>query len=520
MNPESDSSSSGGDQVRPSARHVPLIPPKRVVPSVGPVSALAELERRVRAELALLAYPDRAWVVPRSGPAGEHVHDVVLVGAGQCGLSLAFALRRAGVTNIAVLDGCDEGSEGPWTTVARMTELRTPKHQIGIEGGVASLALPQWYEAVYGAEAWQSIERVPRSAWIEYLRWFRRMTSTPVANNTTATSVEPGAELVSLEVRDAGGARRMWARHVVLCTGWEGGGSWYIPEHIAAAVPPEAVVQANLPYDVSRLRGLRVGVLGNGASAFDAAAAALDAGACSVDLCFRRAALPQVNPHRCVEYRGFLDHYADLDDLTRWRVASHFDRGDQPPALDGYRRAIGRPGFRMHAAANWQQVRWQGAWAEVDTGTERFAFDALVCATGMRVELGRRPELAALEAHVARWQDRFQPPPGEEHDGLAAFPYLGTGYELLGRDPEAAGLDRVLMFNGASFVSCGPHSTSISALGSSVPRVTRHLTRRLMREQAGSLLAELAAYDVADPLPEPDPTARGDAARTFEIGVP
>jgi cation diffusion facilitator CzcD-associated flavoprotein CzcO len=54
------------------------------------------------------------------------------------------------------------------------------------------------------------------------------------------------------------------------------------------------------------LRGKRIGVLGNGASAFDNAATALEEGAGRVDLCLRKDVFPRVNAHKWMEFAGFL----------------------------------------------------------------------------------------------------------------------------------------------------------------------------------------------------------------------
>jgi len=52
--------------------------------------ALDRLAARVRRDLELLEYPKRPWLEPRRTAAGEPVHDVVIVGAGQGGLAAAF----------------------------------------------------------------------------------------------------------------------------------------------------------------------------------------------------------------------------------------------------------------------------------------------------------------------------------------------------------------------------------------------------------------------------------------------
>jgi len=53
------------------------------------------------------------------------------------------------------------------------------------------------------------------------------------------------------------------------------------------------------------------------------AAVALEAGASRVDLCFRRADIPRVNPLIWMNFAGLLGHFAELTDLERWRFMRH-----------------------------------------------------------------------------------------------------------------------------------------------------------------------------------------------------
>ena len=86
---------------------------------------LDQLSAAVRADLDGLRHPADPWVVPRTHPSGKHAYDVLIVGAGQGGLAIAFALMRDRVTNIVVLDRRPSGLEGPWNTTAQMRTLRT-----------------------------------------------------------------------------------------------------------------------------------------------------------------------------------------------------------------------------------------------------------------------------------------------------------------------------------------------------------------------------------------------------------
>jgi hypothetical protein len=58
---------------------------------------------------------------------------------------------------------------------------------------------------------------------------------------------------------------------------------------------------------------------GAGASAFDNAATALEAGAAAVHLFCRSAEIQVIQPYRWLTFRGFLRQFSDLDDGWRWR---------------------------------------------------------------------------------------------------------------------------------------------------------------------------------------------------------
>ena len=103
----------------------------------------------------------------------------------------------------------------------------------------------------------------------------------------------------------------------MIASGYAGGGLWRVPDFISDALPPDRYNHTNGPVDFERLRGRRVAVLGHAASAFDNANCALEHGAACVDLCFRRAKLPRVNPHRFLETAGTMVHFSTLADDIR-----------------------------------------------------------------------------------------------------------------------------------------------------------------------------------------------------------
>ncbi len=141
---------------------------------------LGALEDALRRDLELLDFPKRPWVLPRSTVDGRRVLDVLIIGGGQGGLSIAFGLQRERVDNLLIVDESPIDREGPWRTFARMITLRTPKHVTGPDWGIPSLTIRAWYEAQHGAGSWQRMGLIPKETWAEYLAWYRRFHAIPV----------------------------------------------------------------------------------------------------------------------------------------------------------------------------------------------------------------------------------------------------------------------------------------------------------------------------------------------------
>src|SRR6204780_4575844 len=141
-----------------------------------------------RTALRLLGPDPDNWVPEREGID----HNVLIVGGGQTGCAFAFALRRAGIGKVSVIDAAaDGGAAGIWQTTARMNVLRTPKTLAGPELGIAALGFQAWYEARHGEAAYAAFERAPRQAWIDYLAWYREFLGIAVRYGTRLQRIEP-----------------------------------------------------------------------------------------------------------------------------------------------------------------------------------------------------------------------------------------------------------------------------------------------------------------------------------------
>ncbi|MFL5288653.1 MAG: NAD(P)-binding domain-containing protein [Rhodopila sp.] len=421
--------------------------------------------------------PDPAnWVPDRPGVD----HNVVLVGGGQTGSALAFALRRAGIGRISVIDAApDEARAGVWLTAARMNLLRTPKNLAGPELGIPELSFQAWYEARHGANAYAAIDRIPRLDWADYLSWYRRFLNIEVRYNTKLLRIEPAQGLFRLHLTVAAEPCVETARKIVLATGFTGNGGAYVPPEIAA-LPEDYRSHTQDPIDFARLRGKTVAVLGAAAAAFDAAGVALEAGAAAVHLFARRKSVASVPIARVRGYPGAYDSYRQLPDAIRWHQAVRFRRYGSTPTIDAIERAVAFSNFHLHLGAPWQKsyVEAGAVVAHAADGVHRF--DHVIAGTGYFVDPSARPEIADFADRILLWKDKYKPPPDEEDPFLALHPYLGEAHEYLEKTPGTASYLRdIHAHNPAGFVSFGLPIGDVLSMRRDLPLVAARISRDL-----------------------------------------
>ena len=462
---------------------------------------LAGLTERVRHELRCLETPNRPWVPPRRRADDSHVLDVLIIGGGQSGLAIGWMLRRERVDRVQIVDENPPGFAGPWLRFARMKTLRTPKELTGPDLGVPSLTFRAFFEAQYGTAAWESLELIPKKQWAAYLGFYQRILDLPVQHNTLAGPLrfEPAERVWAVPLREQGIERTVFARKIVLANGIEGAGAWQTPSALTAHIPPEVVAHTRQDIDFGALAGKRVAVLGAGASAFDHAIVALQQGARSVDLCFRRPSLVRVDAFRFCDFTGFLKHHHDLSDRERYRFMVQIAKMGQLPPANTYHCAVNLPGFRMHPGTPWERLDWDGREVRIQTPSGPLFADFLILATGFRTDLRLRPELAQIEPLIARWSDRYVPPAGDEDPDLLRHPYLGPSYELQEKTPgQAPQLSSVFLFNYGALLSHGFGAAGLTGFRYSVPRLVDGITRQLYVEDSEHHLRELCEFSEAD----------------------
>jgi cation diffusion facilitator CzcD-associated flavoprotein CzcO len=450
----------------------------------------ADPDHLARETLRLLGPAPEDWVPAHAGID----HNVAVIGGGQNGGAFAFALRRAGIGRVSVIDAAPDASQaGVWRTRARMLKLRTPKNLVGPELGLPALSFQAWYEGRHGAEAYAALDRIPRTAWADYLDWYRGFLGVQVRYGTRLRRIEPVAQgpvpHFRLHLDASGEARVETARKLILANGVAGNGAPFVPPPLAEAVAAGLAAHTADAIDFEALRGKTVAVIGAAASAFDAAAAALEAGAAAVHLFARRDHLAATPVSKARAYPGVYDNYLSLPDATRWHQAVRFRRAGSTPPIDSVERVLRFPHFHLHLEAPWTSAQPEGRQVVAEVRGEVFSFHFVIAGTGYRIAPEARPELADVAPHILRWRDRFVPPADERDDELGASPYLGHGLEYLEKTPGAAPwLRDIHLYNPAGFASVGVPLGDLPSMRRDIPAVVARISRDLA-------LADLARHE-------------------------
>lgn len=451
-----------------------------------------------RDTLRLLGPAPDNWVPAHPGID----HNVLVVGGGQNGSAFAFALQRAGIGGVAVVDAAASAAQaGVWRHRARMQTLRTPKALVGPELSVTALGFQRWYESRQGAAAYAALERIPRTVWADYLDWFRTFLDLPVRYGTRLVHIEPGADSpvphlrVHLEV--GGRVHVETTRKLILANGIAGTSAPSVPAWLAEAVQVGLAAHTSAAIDFVALRGRRVAVIGAAASAFDVAAVALESGAAAVHLFSRRdtlAATPVAKPRG---YPGVYDHYHALPDALRWQTALHYRRSGANPPADSVARVLGFPHFHLHLGAPWTAARLEEGKVATTIGGEAFAFDYVIAATGFTTDPADHPALRGIAPHIARWSDRYTPAADAHDAALAASPYLGSALEYQEKTPGAAPwLSLIHAYTPTGYVSTGLPLGDVPSMRREIPAVVQRISRDLLLADL-PLHAQRMAADVA-----------------------
>ena len=191
---------------------------------------LVNLEKILTTELEHLKYPGKNWV-----PKKEGITDIVIVGGGMCGMVVWHSLVSGGIQNVRILDKSTKGNEGPWVNYARMETLRSPKDLTGPAFGHGALTFQSWYRAQYGEDNWNSLDKILRPMWMDYLKWYRSVLKIPIENGLSLNQVKPvEGNILKLKISGNNGNNNetIFCRKLIFATGRDGIGCPNIPNFV------------------------------------------------------------------------------------------------------------------------------------------------------------------------------------------------------------------------------------------------------------------------------------------------
>ena len=456
-------------------------------------NGLLALEARLKEELSLLELPAKDWV-PERTLDGQVLVDVAIIGGGMAGLTVATALKHLGI-KAQVYDRSPAGFEGPWATTARMDTLRSPKQLTGPALGIPSLTFRAWFEAQFGQDAWQELDKIPRLQWMDYLRWYRQVMQVNVLNEHAVERVElhPEGHLI-LTVRHQDKIEQVIARRLVLATGRDGLGGPSVP-NFALDIPRHLWAHSADVYDYTSLKGKRVGVIGAGASAMDSAGTALESGAASVDLLIRRDDIPRINKGKGAGSPGLTHGYAQLADEWKWRFRHYINVQQVPPPKGSTLRVSQYANAYFNQGCPIDKIEVNGDVLSVHTPKGVFTLDFLFFATGFKIDWQLRPEYASFSSLVRTWAERYQAPVGEEDAELSACPDLGANFEFQAKPGvNAPGIANIYCFSYPAVASHGTVSGDIPAISDGAKAIAQGIAASLFNEDVVYHYAQLQAF--------------------------
>lgn len=460
------------------------------------VNSFSPHDQALVKDLTLLNFPPRSWI--KNCQAHLFDYDVVIIGAGMSGLTAGAALFKEGIFNIKIFDQNTQGQEGPWVTYARMQTLRSSKDLMGPALEIPHLTFRAWFESQWGEEAWRLLGKIPNGLWMDYLNWYRQVMQLPVENNSQLIALIPSEGGFTLEFLQAGRSFVVKTRKVILATGRSGFGGPRLPDFVKE-LPRSAYAHTIESIDFDKLKNRRVGVIGAGASAFDAAAVALEKGAKQVDLLMRRTQLPAVNKIASLSYKGFIHGYFRLSKEERWDFMTTAFSAGIPPPIDALKRLQGYKNFCLRSQINILEAKVEGSVVCLKTNQETYCYDFLIFGTGFQIDGYQRPELKGIIDQIALWSDRLPAEKIMENPLLGRFPDLGPYFEFLSKEDERNPyLKNLHCFNYGAMMSHGLLNGDIPNISLGAKRLAEGIAGDFFLQDSKEHLEKLKSFQDKD----------------------
>ena len=466
------------------------------------MNELPSLGAKLKRDLALLEIPKQNWVNPIFTENKKKVIDVVIVGAGMCGLAAAFALQKVGITNFKILDSNTAGQEGPWITYARMETLRSPKHLSGPALGVPSLTFQAWFEAQWGRIRWNELEKIPRPMWMDYLIWYRTVLALPVENESHVNKIKPKPYGFDLTVGSVSNIKIIPARHIVLATGREGMARPRVPKALIQFVGPQCY-HSSETINFKEFREKEVVIIGFSASALDNAAEALEHGAKKVRIVARSAEIPRINKMKHTNYPGFTYGFPKLSADTRLKLLSYVFRYRVAPPRDSVLRVFRNPNVELILNAELVSVRKKRNNFLLELTNQTIHANQIIYCTGFTINIQTPKELKLFSHQIKTFRDTSTLEGDHYIQELLDLPDLGPCFEFKEKKLGTASfLSTLHNFTFAATATHGNVSGDIPCISEGAIRLAEGIASQIFITDFETHLHELHNYE--------DPELNGD----------
>ena len=460
------------------------------------IESLDLLEKSIAESFTLLDLPTKSGVPVRSGPNGEALTDVLVVGAGMNGLAAGFALRRLGIFNIRQIDQSQEGYTGPWRTYARMELLRSGKKLTGPALGHSFLTPQAWWHARFPERSWEDFEYFSREEWAEYLDWYASVTHAKVEFETKVTEINPHDDYATVKFVGANGDQhKIFVRQVILANGREGLARPRYPSAFLSFIGDRRVVHSSEVCDFSSMGGKEIAIVGLAASAFDNAATLAEAGA-KVTLLGRAPKVPRLNKMKYTVTAGFAEGFPLLSDRKKLEWLRHITETRISPPKHTVKRVAGL-GIELVTGIEIDKIEENGTQLKLLANGFSQNFDKVILATGFGIDVGSNDALSGFSDEILLWKDVMPPSVWyDKQEDWRAFPYLSEGFAFKAKkEGRAAAISRIRCFNHAAQLSLGNLANDIPHASFGAERLARSVVSSLFVEDADTHFNGLVEYD-------------------------
>lgn len=464
---------------------------------------MALLNKRVKKDLDYINYPPRDWLTPRTTKKGQHIYDVIIIGAGQTGLTVSLALRREQINNVLIVDDSKKNYQGSWLNFGKMKYLRTPKHTIGPDNDIPSLTVRSWFEAKFSEKAWNDLDYIPRIEWQNYLNWFRDVLNISVQYEHKAGAIEwdNDNQCYKIPILHRGMKKVHYARKIVLALGLQGSGEWMIPAFVKKNVDKSKYSQAVENVDKDKIKGKKVAILGAGPCAFDMTLDLNSKGAESITMFSKRANLVNLHCFKWGEYVGFMKSFPHLKDKDKLKFISRMHEMGQPPVPERVVEVFKLTNFKIKYSSPWEDAQQVGDKIVITTASgDTEEFDYLIIGTGWIADLGLRIELKNLIHDIALWKNKYTFDNDKNSRSLGMFPYLGKGFQFTPTDnSKAFYLNSLFNFTGGGLLSNGfCAGTGLTGIKYSVKIFIDEIVKQFFLEDKEQYYKSLDEYNNKD----------------------